>query len=230
MKKIIVALTLLVTTVAISQSSTASVELEIKKMDQALLYGDKNVAVSKMYNIIAMQGEGSVYKDSLAYLYFNKREFVSCFLVTNDILSRKPENLELLEMNAISLESIGAKEKAAESYTNLLAKSGKAFHAYKLAGLQYETKKLEEAYISIKKAVQLPDDVVVKIAFEINPNYSQDIGLKASIAYLEGVIALGLEKDAEAKAAFERALKLYPDFVLVKSQLSSLNEEKKQRN
>ncbi len=223
MKKILFALTLLVAISAVAQTST-SVELEEKKMQQALAYGDKTIAISKMYNIIALQGPESTYKDSLAYLYFNKREYLSCFLVSKDVLDRNDDNIEMLEMNTISLESIGAKSKAVEGYQKLLAKSNKSYHAYKLAGLQYEINKAEDAYVSIKKADQLPDDSAVTVSFRVNKNYSQDVSLKASIAYLEGIIAEKLEKKVEAKIAFERAIKLFPDFVLAKSQLSSLND------
>lgn len=224
MKKIIFAFTILLATSAIAQKDT-KVELEESKMKQALLYGDKDVATAAMYNIIAIQGPESTYKDSLAYLYFNKRNYISCFLVTKDILDRKPDNIELLEMSAISLESVGAKDKAIELYEKLIVLSNKSFHAYKVASLQYEINKLDEAFVSIKKADQLPNDDTLNISFQVNANYSQNVKLKASIAYLEGLIAIRLEKKPEAKLAFGRAIKLFPDFVLAKGQLESLNEK-----
>ncbi len=223
MKKYILAFSLFVV-ISINAQTSPEVELEVKKMKQALAYGDQEVAVSKMYNIIAIQGPESTYKDSLAYLYFSNRKFLSCFLVINEILDRNPDKIELLEMGAISLESVGAKEKAVEEYQKLLAKSNKSFHAYKLAGLQLEIKKFDDAFVSIKKADQLPTDDLVTISFRVNPTYTQDISLKASIAYLEGIIAETLKKGTEAKVAFERAIKLFPDFVLAKSRLDALND------
>lgn len=224
MKKIILSLTLLASVSLFAQSSS-EVDLEVTKMKLALSFGDKKVAVSKMYNIIALEGAESVYKDSLAYLYFNNREYLSCFLVSKDVLDRKPENIEILEMNTVSLESIGAKTKAAEGYKTLLSKTNKSFHAYKLAGLLYETNSLEDAYASIKNADKLPNDESVSVSFQVNPNYNQDVKLKPAIAYLEGIIAVGLEKNEDAKAAFERALLLFPEFVLAKSKLAALTEQ-----
>lgn len=224
MKKIVFTLTLLASVSLFAQSSS-DLDLEIKKMELALGFGDKDVAVSKMYNVIALQGVESVYKDSLAYLYFNNRNYLSCYLVTKDVLDRKPDNVEILEMNTISLESIGAKSKAIEGYKSLLAKSNRSYHAYKLAGLQYETKAMAEAFATIKKADNLPNDESINVSFQVNPNYSQEVKLKPAIAYLEGIIAVGLEKKEDAKAAFERALLLFPDFVLAKSELSALTEQ-----
>jgi len=225
MKNVLYILTFIITTVAISQT-TNSLDLEKQKLRQALVYGDINVAASSMYAIINLEGPKSNYKDSLAYLYFNKRNYSSCFLVTDDILKYKPTNLELLEMKAISLESLGAYGKAIEVYENVLTITNNNYHAYKLAALQLALNKFEEAYVSIKKANQLPDEGTVKITFQVNKNYNQNIDLKASIAYLEGIIAMNLEKAEDAKLSFERAVKLFPDFVLAKGKIESLNTEK----
>lgn len=214
---------------AVTVAQTANgVAFEQQKLKQALAFGDKTVAANAMHSIILMEGPKSVYKDSLAYLYFNDRNFISCFLVTNDILKTNPGNLDLLEMNAISLESMGATEKAAEAYQNLFAKTNNNYHAYKLAGLQFAMNKNEDAYVSIKKADNLPDDGLVKITFQVNKNYNQNVDLKAAIAYLEGIIAQNLTKNNEAKLSFERAIKLFPEFVLAKTKLDALNAEKKE--
>lgn len=225
MKKIVFAVVMFVSFIGIAQNSV-EVELELKKMQQALRYGDKEVALSKMYNVIALQGSESTYKDSLAYLYFNKRSYLSCFLVSNDVLERNPDNMNILEMSVISLESIGAKSKAIEGYKILLSKTNKSYHAYKLAGLQYEANALEDALVTIKNADKLSEDLITTISFQVNPNYNQKVKLKPSIAYLEGIIAKSLNKNDEAKVAFERAVLLFPDFVLAKSELSALTEDK----
>ena len=227
MKRIFTIISFVIAAGAMAQT-TNGVAFEQQKMKQALEFGDKTVAANAMYSIILMEGPKSVYKDSLAYLYFNERNFISCFLVTNDILKNKPENLDFLEMNAISLESMGATEKAVESYQNLFTKTNNNYHAYKLAGLQFAMNKFEDAFVSIKKADKLPDDKTVKITFQVNKNYNQQVDLKAAIAYLEGIIAENLTKNNEAKISFERAIKLYPEFVLAKTKLDALNTETKQ--
>ncbi|MFK5958856.1 MAG: hypothetical protein QM495_08305 [Lutibacter sp.] len=225
MKNLVYILTFIITTTAIAQT-TNSITLEKQKLKQALAYGDNAVAANSMFSIISMEGPQSTYKDSLAYLYFKGRNYVSCFLVLNDILKNKPDNLEFIEMQAISLESMGAIKKASESYKTLLSKTNNNYHAYKLASLQLALKKFEEAYISVKKANQLPDNATIEVTFQVNKNYNQNVKLKPAIAYLEGIIAMNLKKDNEAKLSFEAALKLFPDFVLAKGKLESLNTKK----
>ncbi len=224
MKKIIFILSLIITTTAIAQTSN-SLELEKQKLRQALIYGDQGVATFAMYNIIALEGPQSTYLDSLAYLYFNRRSYLSCFIVATDVLKKDENNMEMIEMTAVSLESLGAKEKAVEQYTKLLAITKNNYHAYKIAILESELNKLDEALVSIKKADQLTDMGIEQITYQINNNYSQNAPLKASIAYAEGIILLNLTKKTEAKVSFERAVSIFPDFIFAKERLEALIEE-----
>ncbi|SFS31612.1 hypothetical protein [Lutibacter maritimus] len=221
MKNLLYIFTFIITVSAIAQTAN-NLELEKQKLKQALIYSDKTVAANSMFSIIALEGPTSTYKDSLAYLYFNERNFVSCFLVTNDLLKNNPENVDILEMNAISLESIGAIEKAIEKYKLLLLKSNNNYHAYKIAGLQLAMSKFDEALVSIKKADQMLDNAEITVNFQVNKNYNQNVPLKPAIAYIQGLIELNLDKKAEAKLSFERALKLFPEFSLAKSKLLTI--------
>jgi len=228
MKNYIYIVAILITTSIVAQTSN-NIELQQKKIKLALSYNDKVAAASAMFSIIAMEGEQSTYKDSLAYMYFNDAKYISSFLVTNDILKNKPDNIELLEINAISIENMGALDKAVEVYSNLLSKTKNNYHAYKLASLQVATKKFVDAYKSIKGADLLEDSGTIKVNFQVNKNYNQNVDLKAAIAYLEGIILLNMNKETDAKLSLMRAVNLFPDFVLAKSKLTTLeNSEKKE--
>jgi len=222
MKNLIYIFTFILASTAIAQN-TSSIAFEKQKIQQAKAYNDESIILNSMYSLIAMEGPQSSYKDSLAYVYFSKRSYVSCYLVTNDLLKTKPDNVELLEMSAASLEAMGALEKAKEAYVKLLSKTNDNYHAYKLAGLEFRMNQNEVAYATIKKAGQLADKGELKVTFQVNENYNQNINLKAAISYLEGLIAVSLEKNAEARVSFERAIQLSPDFILAKSKLEILD-------
>jgi tetratricopeptide (TPR) repeat protein len=228
MKNLIYIFTFILATTAIAQNTT-SIAFEKQKLQQAKAYGDESIVANVMYSLIALEGPQSSYKDSLAYVYFNKRNYVSCFLVTNDLLKTKPKNLELLEMNAVSLESMGALEKSKEAYEKLFAMTNDNYHAYKLAGIEFRMNQNEGAYATIKKAGQISGNEGLKITFQVNENYNQNVELKAAIAYLEGLIAVSLNKSVEAKASFERAIQIFPDFVLAKSKLEILNAKQTEK-
>lgn len=212
---------------SIAQNSN-QVELEKGKLKQALMYGDQSTATIMMYNIIALEGEKSAYKDSLAYLYFNRRSYLSCFLATKDALVNNPNSVELLEMSAFSVESIGALDQAIVSFEKLLSVTNNNYHAYKVAVLYFELDKYEEAYSAIKKADTLADTGEVNITFPINKSYNQPVPLKAAIIYLKGLIEQNLNNNTAAKADLQKALALFPEFILAKDALSNLEVKPKE--
>lgn len=223
MKNFIYIATFLITLAAVSQNT--SVAFEKSKLTLAKKYSDQSSAISSIYNIIALEGPSSTYKDTLAMMYFNARKHVSCFLVVDDILKSKPNNENLLEMKAISLESMGALGKAVETYETLLSNSNSNYHAYKIAGLQLAMNKFDEAFAAARKADQLPDNGKYEVTFQVNKNYNQKVKLKPAIAYLQGMIEMAMKKNEEAKLSFEKAVSLFPDFVLAKSKLTTLQTQ-----
>lgn len=199
-------------------------------LKQALTYGDESVAINSLYNIIAKEGTTSTYKDSLAYIYFSGRKYSSCFMICSDILSRNGDKQDIMEMQAVSLESIGALDKAAQSYARLVTKSNNNYHGYKLANIYYVLKKNTEALNAIKKAESLNDTGEIKITTPINKNLNQQVSLKSAIANLKGLIQFAMDDMEAAKTSFQRAVTLEPEFKLAKENLEAATERKKEEN
>lgn len=209
---------------AMAQSGNAeNIKIEKEIIKNAKLVGDPSVATYSMYKLIALEGANSTYKDSLAYIYFSARKYGSCFLMANEVLKRDPKNQPILELKAISLESLGAVDKAMEAYQELFGLSNNNYHGYNLAKLQLTMKKNTEAYATINKVEGLNDSGNYKVTFNINQNHTQQVELLAAIPYLKGLIEEDLEKTAEAKLSYTKALKVQPDFVLAKEKLDLLN-------
>ena len=226
MKKYYITISALLAFLSFYAQNTPDISLDKAVLKQALRYNDENIAVNSLYNIIAKEGETSIYKDSLAYLYFSGRKYSSCFMVCTDILSRDGNKQDILEMQAVSLESIGAIDKAAQVYAKLVMKSNNNFHAYKLAILYFSLKKYDEATKAIQKAQELKDDGTVKVKYAVNKNYNQQVSLLAAIANLKGLIEYEQGKNELAKASFQKAVDLQADFVLAKENLTAVIEGK----
>ncbi len=226
MKKYYITLSALLAFISIYAQDQKDITLDKLVMHQSLSYGDNDVAVNSIYNIIAKEGVNSTYKDSLAYLYFEGRKYSSCFMVCKDILSRDGNKLEILEMQAVSLEGLGAVDKAAQAYAKLTVKSKNNYHAYKLANLYFSIKKFDEAYKAIAKAQELKDTGEVKVSYAINKNYNQQVSLLAAISNLKGLIEFEQEKMDLAKASFKKAVELQDDFVLAKENLQAVIDGK----
>jgi len=200
-----------------------AIRIEKEIIQKAKSLSDPNVATYSMYKLIALEGDSSTYKDSLAYVYFSARKYGSCFLMANEVLKRDPKNQPIIELKAISLESLGAIDKSMESYEELFALSNNNYHGYSLAKLQLAMKKNTEAYATINKVEGLNDTGNYKVTFSINQNHTQQVELLAAIPYLKGLIEEVLEKPSDAKLSYGKALKIQPDFVLAKEKLDLLN-------
>lgn len=202
-------------------------EIKIEKeiLNNARRVGDPTVAVKSLYALVVLEGENSTYKDSLAYVYFSARKYGPCYMVTTEVLQRNPKHIEMLEMNGISLESLGAIEKSAEVYEKLLALTNNNYHGYTVANLNYKMKKYEEAYVAIKKAETLNDEGKYNVTFAINQNHTQQIELLAAIPYLKALIEIELKNNTAAKLSLAKAIKIQPDFVLAKENLEVLEKE-----
>lgn len=209
---------------AFAQSGNAeTIKIEKEIIGNAKAMGDASVATYSMYKLIALEGANSTYKDSLAFIYFSSRKYGSCFLMANEVLKRDPKNEPILEIKAISLESLGAIDKSLEAYAELFVLSENNYHGYTTAKLQLTMKQYSEAYATIKKVEALNDSGNYKVTFSINQNHTQQIELLAAIPYLKGLIEQALEKPTDAKLSYNKALKIQPDFVLAKEKLDLLN-------
>lgn len=204
-------------------SKEEAIALEKSVIENAKYIGDPNVATYSMYKLIALEGENSTYKDSLALIYFSSRKFASCFLMAGEVLKRDPKNVQMLELKAVSLESLSALDKSMEAFAELFAVTNNNYHGYSLAKLQYSLKNYEEAYKTINKVEGLNDPGTVNVTFSINQNHTQQIELLAAIPYLKGLIEEELNKDTEAKLSYQKALKIQPEFVLAKEKFENLN-------
>jgi len=227
MKKYYITLSALLAFISLYAQDSNNTALDKAIMKQALLFGDDIIATNSIYNIIAKEGATSTYKDSLAYLYFSGRKYSPCFMVCSDILSRDGNKLNILQMQAVSLENLGAIDKAAQVYAKLVVKSNDNFHAYKLANLYFALKKYDESYKAIQKAQQLKDNGKIKVTYAVNKNYNQQVSLLAAISNLKGLIEFEQDKMELAKASFKNAVDLQSDFVLAKENLQAVIEGKK---
>jgi tetratricopeptide (TPR) repeat protein len=206
-----------------AQADKASdLDLEYKVADLAKRVGDPTVVTSTFYRIIALEGENSTYKDSLAYIYFSARKFAPSFLMADEVLQREPEHLEMLEIKAVSLESLGAIDKSAEVYEKLFGLTQNNFHGYSLAKLQFGLKKYQEAYKTIQKVETLNDTGTYKVNFVINQNKTQQVELLGAIPYLKGLIEEELDLKDAAKQSYQKSLTVQPEFILPKNKLEAL--------
>jgi len=201
-----------------------AIRIEKEVLKNARNIGDPAVAVNSLFRLIALEGANSTYKDTLAYIYFTGRKYGPTFMMTTQVLERDPDHLEMLEMNGVALDALGAFEKGAEVYEKLLEKTKSNFYGYTLANIYFKMNKYDDAYAVIKNVETLNDEGKYKVTFSINQNHTQQVDLIAAIPYLKGLIEIQLKNNEAAKLSFEKAVKIQPDFVLAQENLEAVTK------
>jgi tetratricopeptide (TPR) repeat protein len=195
---------------------------QLNVYNKALKYGDALTAINALYYVIDKEGENSTYRDSLAYLYFNIGKYNSCAMLCNEILEDDPSKTNMLELLAVSQKSMGDLIPSIATYEKLLPMTKSVYHAYNLAELQYTIKRLAEAYLTIQEAEKIESTPNDKIAFTIAKNQTENVNIKAAIYNLKGLIEYELNPENReiARASFEQALMIEPEFTLAKNNMS----------
>lgn len=236
MKKTLITLSIFVATTSFAQKKSKSespvVKTEINSAiyNNALKYGDIQTAITATHQIIATEGENSSFKDSLALLYYNSNNALSCHLLCKELLASKSADLTLLELNASSLKGLGATKDAIEAYEKLFAVSQNRYHGYELAQLQFGISRLAEALVTINQSMEKTKELEAKINFNIDKNKQQEVPLNAALLNLKGLVTYELKDEKTAALLFDEALKIMPEFEAAKQNkkaIEALGETKK---
>ena len=188
----------------------------------ALRYNDLEIAKIKLYDLMVRNPEDLRYMEALGSLYFESGQYASSALVAMDVLKVNDKNIGSLEIAAYALEQLGAFDRALPYYESLYLLSGDNFSLYKSAYLQYSMKRYAEALNSVNMLVKnaKADE---KIGFAVSESETQQVNMKAAALNLKGLVYLDQNSKTDAKAAFNEALTLEPNFKQAKDNLQKTN-------
>ncbi|MFT3680513.1 MAG: hypothetical protein QM791_09590 [Ferruginibacter sp.] len=195
--------------------------VHLKVFNQAMMSGDGVTAVLSLNYYVAEQGSNNVYADTLAMLYMQQGEFGQAYYWANLRLQAKPDDNTLLEVKGVSLEKLQQPKEAIEVFEKLVTRTKSPYHAYKLMELQYSIKRLAECLVTAEAAERME----YKQNFLMTYNVGQQAGrtyLQAGVYNIHGLALYDLDKKAEAKAYFEKALALDSTFLLAKQNLEAM--------
>lgn len=183
-------------------------------------YNDVTVIRNSIYELIAIDPDEKSWLDTLALFYFEYEQYGAAALVTNDALIIDPENLLALEVNAISMESIGLRENALNRYQSLYIKEPSLNLLYKIAFLQYELERLTECETIISQVMEDPQSQVEKVNFQGEGEEVIEVTMNTAVKNLLGLVRMKQGKTEEAVKIFEEILYEHPTFALVKQNLA----------
>ncbi|MFN8395451.1 MAG: hypothetical protein U0176_12475 [Bacteroidia bacterium] len=193
---------------------------------QSLEFGDMAVATEAIYGLLSLHPDSTALLDTLAALYFQRAAWPQVILVSTEILAKNPTNQGALELRAVANQSMGRAKEALEDYEQLYGKTRNPYHLYEITALQFAMKRFGECEASVQRLINDPEIKDKQIDITMQDGRAQEVPLLAAALNLSGVMSLEQGKKDSAKAAFEAALKAYPEFVLAKNNLDSLNNLK----
>jgi tetratricopeptide (TPR) repeat protein len=203
---------------AAAQDSVALRKHFLKVYKQALTYNDANAAINALHNLIASDNS-LAYKDTLSILYFNVKSYYSCLLLAEEVYKAEPENVIAMARAAECYDELGDPKTATGLYEKVVPKTKNPYHIYKLGICQYELKRTVECEASAKAALADTSSKRIGVVFTMADGSQQTVPVDAAAANLLGVLKMDAKNFAGAKADFQQALKLYPDFAGAKGNI-----------
>jgi tetratricopeptide (TPR) repeat protein len=226
MKYWMIAAVMMVSVASFGQDSTYLSNEYAKAMavyNQAQLYNDIEVQKAALYDMLVLDpGDSSVMR-TLSEYYYNNRRYTSSALVAMDLLKKYPGNMVATEIAALSYEQLRIYDKAIEYYQEMWLKLDDNNILYQIAYLQYSIKRYEEANTNIGiLESKLKDDAIITLTKQ--DGSTQDVKFKAALKNLSGLMSLDQGNKEDAKARFNEALVLSPDFEAAKMGLAEASK------
>lgn len=219
MKKIFsLFLSISLVTGAIAQDSAAMKKHYLKMYNQAINYNDINAAINSLHGYIAIDN-GMVYKDTLSILYFNVKSYYSSLLLAEEVYKAVPANVEAMARAAECYDELGDPKTAVGLYEQVVPKTKNPYHIYKMAVGQYQLKRTLECEASARAAISDTSGKRIGVLFTSADGSQQAVPVSAAAANLLGVLKMDAKNYAGAKADFQQALAMFPNFAGAKGNL-----------
>ena len=225
MKKIL--LTALITVAVLTTTVHAQdpFATQMKVYGNALKYYDLQVATTALYNAMAIKPERKDLRDSLANLYFLGERYGQAYTVGEEILKEDPKRSDILAIVAVSKQSLGFAKEALTDYEALYKESKQVFYLYQIASLQHQLKRVGECLASLDQVIADENSAKQQVSLRGQNNASQNVPMRAAAINLKGIITLELNQPANARALFNEAVKIFPDFEAAKGNLAIMDQQ-----
>lgn len=190
----------------------------LRTYDNAIKYNDLNVAINALHGYIAVDS-GLTYKDTLSILYFNAKSYVSSLLLAEEVYKAQPANVTAMGRAAECYDELGDPKTSVGLYEQVVPKTKSPYHIYKLAVGQYQLKRTLECEASARSVLADTTSKKIGVLFVSADGSQQAVPVNAAAANLLGVLKMDAKNYAGAKADFQQALTMFPNFAGAKGNL-----------
>jgi tetratricopeptide (TPR) repeat protein len=219
MKKFVPFITcLFVTFASFAQDTDGLKKHYLKVYSQALVYNDVNAAINGLHGYLAADNN-LAYKDTLSMLYFSTKSYYSALLLAEEVYKAEPANMLAMARAAECYDQLGDPKTATSLFEQVVPKTKNPYHIYKLATSQYQLKRIAESELSARTVMADTNSKKIGVNFTMVNGEQQAVPVNAAAANLLGVIKMDAKNYAGAKADFQQALTLFPQFAGAKQNM-----------
>ena len=206
------------------ESFTQSIVFDVQKSiyEKAKSYNDPNVAITALYNMVALQPDNLLLKDSLMREYLSLSQWAPTYMISREIMALQPNNNFALEVSCVALQNLGLKQEALNEYESLYLRTDRVDVLYTISFLQFELKNLNESLTNLNILLENEQTEEMMVSVNKNQNERQEVSMRAQLNYLKGLVFLEQGKNDLAKESFNSAIELSPEFNNAIEKLNSL--------
>lgn len=194
----------------------------LRKYAVASRWGDDEVAKSALYDLIVQVPSSDSLIFTLAYFYYQNRQFAPAMLVSQELVNRQPKNQVYLELAASSYEEVGVLDRALQNYETLYLLTNDLTVLYKIAFLQFNLKRYSEGLTNADILLSKPEVDTLKVVYNNVENKATEYAMRVAVLNLKGMLAQENGDNEGARKLFQQALALAPDFLLAKQNLAKI--------
>jgi tetratricopeptide (TPR) repeat protein len=180
--------------------------------------------------LILVEDSAHALRDSLPSMYLAVQNIDACLATTEEALKRKPEDEELLKYKLLCLEQIGNAEDMQVLAQQLYDKTGKAEYIYKVASVQLITENFKEASKTIEDMMAKYKETPDSVDIFIDQTQSQRVPVLAACWNMKGYMHIQNQKYQQAAEAYQKAIQIFPDFVMARRNLQQLIQGMQQQD
>ena len=199
-------------------------DFEIQKSiyEKAKAYNDPSVAISALYNMVAIQPDNVLLKDSLMREYLAISQWAPTYMISREILAIQTNNLFALEVSCISLQNLGLKQQALNEYESLYLKTDRIDVLYTISFIQFELGNFNESLTNLDILMNKDMTQEMTVSVSKDENNRQEIPIKAQLNYLKSLIYIEQKNIELARKSLNDALSISPEFQNAINKLKTL--------
>jgi len=191
----------------------------------AIANGDFPTAIVALYYLLEHNPAKNNYRDSLAYMYFLNKQYDQSIQVCEYVLNQTIPSAHILYWAGASYHALGNIEMAVEKYIALYSLDPNVNHLFQISEYQYLLKQYNNCEQTIQQVLDHPKLNESTIFIHISKKEQQQVPMAAAMYNLLGLLYNDLEQNDKAMVAFNKAIEIYPGFLLARQKLAILDQE-----